>query len=50
MYRYIRRWKVVSLEEIYAEFCDISREMINIFLDVLVRKNFVKFEDNKLSV
>lgn len=50
IYYFIEKRRTVSVEEVYERFSSVSRELMDILLDVLIRKNFVRLEENRLSV
>lgn len=50
IYYFIEKRRTVSVEEVYERFGSVSRELMDILLDVLIRKNFVRLEGSSLSV
>lgn len=50
IYHFIEKRRTVSVEEVYERFSSVSRELMDILLDVLIRKSFVRLEENRLSV
>ncbi|KAL0265589.1 UNVERIFIED_CONTAM: hypothetical protein PYX00_011302 [Menopon gallinae] len=50
IYYFIEKRRTVPVEEVYERFSCVSRELMEILLDVLIRKNFVRLEENRLSV
>lgn len=50
IYYFVERRRSVSLDEVYERFGNVSRELMDIFLDVLIRKNFVRLSDQNLVV
>lgn len=50
IYYFVQQRGAVVIDDVYERFRDISRELMNIFLDVLIRKNFIRWSENKLIV
>jgi hypothetical protein len=50
IYYFVQQHGAVAVDEVYERFSDISRELMNIFLDMLIRKNFIRWSENKLIV
>lgn len=50
IYYFVEKRRSVSLDEIYVRFGNVSRELMDIFLDVLIRKNFVRLSNRNLVV